>query len=138
MIRFGNATSFHSDLILLKTVYNKRGDLLQAIASKKNFINLIQLPFCYSFCTEFDPCLQISHFSKNRSINYFTIWQSRDQLPIIIPCKFQEHWKQRRLLNRASNITNIPPQILCLQVSILIIHGHCFQVSYACVHLAKR
>ena len=27
---------------------------------------------------------------------------------INIPCKFQEHWKQGRLLNRASNITNFP------------------------------
>ena len=30
------------------------------------------------------------------------------------------------------------PQILCLQVSILIIQWHCFQVSYARTHLAKR
>ena len=27
-----------------------------------------------------------------------------------IRCKFQEHWKQGRLLNRASNITNFPPR----------------------------
>ena len=27
---------------------------------------------------------------------------------INIPCKFEEHWKQGRLLNRASNITNFP------------------------------
>ena len=26
----------------------------------------------------------------------------------------------------------------CLQVSVLIIHWHCFQVSYARAHLAKR
>ena len=30
------------------------------------------------------------------------------------------------------------PQILCLQVSILIIQWHCFQVSYASTHLAKK
>ena len=30
------------------------------------------------------------------------------------------------------------PQILCLQVSILIIQWHCFQVSYARTHLPKR
>ena len=29
-------------------------------------------------------------------------------------------------------------QIFCLQVSVLIIHWHCFQVSYARAHLAKR
>ena len=55
-----------------------------------------------------------------------------------LPCKFQEHWKQGRLLNRASNMTNFPPQILCLQVSIHIIHWHCLQISYARAHLAKR
>ena len=31
-----------------------------------------------------------------------------------------------------------PRQILCLQVSVFIIHWHCFQVSYARAHLAKR
>ena len=30
------------------------------------------------------------------------------------------------------------PQILCLRVSVLISHWHCFQVSYARAHLAKR
>ena len=40
MISFGNEASPHSDLIPLKTAYKKRGDLLWAIASKKNFINL--------------------------------------------------------------------------------------------------
>ena len=29
------------------------------------------------------------------------------------------------------------PQILCLQLSVLIIHWHCFQVSYARAQLAK-
>ena len=40
MIRFGNEASSHSGLIPLKTVYEKRGELLWAIASKKNFFNL--------------------------------------------------------------------------------------------------
>ena len=30
------------------------------------------------------------------------------------------------------------PQILCLQVSVLIIHWHCFQVSNARAQLAKK
>ena len=34
-------------------------------------------------------------------------------------------------------MTNFPPQILSLQASVLIIHWHCFQVSYARAHLAK-
>ena len=40
MISFGNAASSHSGLIPLKTAYKKRGELLWAIASKKDFINL--------------------------------------------------------------------------------------------------
>ena len=40
MVSFGNEASSHSDLIPLKTAYEKRGELLWAIASKKNFINL--------------------------------------------------------------------------------------------------
>ena len=40
MISFGNAASSHSSLIPLKTSYKKkRGELLCAIVSKKNFIN---------------------------------------------------------------------------------------------------
>ena len=40
MISFGNAASSHSGLIPLKTAYKKRGELLRAMASKKDFINL--------------------------------------------------------------------------------------------------
>ena len=40
MISFGNAISSHSGLIPLKTSYKKRGELLWAIVSKKNFITL--------------------------------------------------------------------------------------------------
>ena len=34
-------------------------------------------------------------------------------------------------------MTNFSSQILCLQVSVLIIHSHCFQVSYARAQLSK-
>ena len=40
MISFGNAASSHSGLVPLKTAYQNRGELLWAIASKKDFINL--------------------------------------------------------------------------------------------------
>ena len=39
MTSFGNAASSHSGLIPLKTAFQKRGELLWAIARKKNFIN---------------------------------------------------------------------------------------------------
>ena len=36
-------------------------------------------------------------------------------------------------------MTNFPPpQVLYIQVSVLIIHWYCFQASYARAHLAKR
>ena len=40
MISFVNAASLHSGLIPLKTAYKKRGELLWAMAGKKDFINL--------------------------------------------------------------------------------------------------
>ena len=45
MISFGNAASSHSGLIPLKTSHKKRGELLWAIVSKKNFINLHSTAF---------------------------------------------------------------------------------------------
>ena len=45
MISFGNAALPHRGLIPLKTAYKKRGELLWAIASKKNFINLHSAAF---------------------------------------------------------------------------------------------
>ena len=49
MISFGNAASSHSGLIPLKTVYKHRGELLWAIASKENFINLHSAAFVTVF-----------------------------------------------------------------------------------------
>ena len=45
MISFGNAASSHSGLIPLTTAYKKRGELLWAIATKKNFVNLYSAAF---------------------------------------------------------------------------------------------
>ena len=49
MISLGNAASSHRGLILLQTAYKKRGELLWAIASKKNFINLHSADFVTVF-----------------------------------------------------------------------------------------
>ena len=45
MISVGNEASSHSGLISLKTAYKKRAELLWAIASKKNFIDLHSAAF---------------------------------------------------------------------------------------------
>ena len=114
MISFGNAASSHNGLIPLKTAYKKRGELLRAIASEKNFINLHSTAFAD---TDFGRNLVHAYkfwiFPKNRAIIFFinsTISRSIVNNYIRIPCKFQEHWKQGRLLNRDSNITNFPPR----------------------------
>ena len=45
MMSYGNTASSYSGLISLKTAYKKGGELLRAIASKKNFINLHSAAF---------------------------------------------------------------------------------------------
>ena len=45
MISFGNEASSHSGLTPLETASKKRGELLWAIASKKNVINLQSAAF---------------------------------------------------------------------------------------------
>ena len=71
MISFGNAASSHSDLIPLKTSYKKRGELLWAIASKKNFINLHSTAFVTVFGRSLVHAYKFRIFQKNRSINFF-------------------------------------------------------------------
>ena len=73
MLRFRSMVSSHNDLIPLKTVYKKRGQLLWAIASEKNFIN----PDSAAFVTVFAHNLV---YAYNKLIN-----------PVNKPCKFQEH-----------------------------------------------
>ena len=75
MISFGNAASSHSGLIPLKK--EKRGELLWAIASKKNFTNLYSAAFVAVFACNLVHAYKFSHFSKTHVIQ--------------IPCKFQEH-----------------------------------------------
>ena len=53
--------SSHNDLFPLKTVYKRRGELLWAIVSEKNFINLHSAAFVTVFAHN---CLQISHIQK--------------------------------------------------------------------------
>ena len=64
MISFGNVASSHSGLIPLKTSYKKRGELLWAIASKKNFINLHSVAFVTVFAPNLVHAYKFSQFSK--------------------------------------------------------------------------
>ena len=71
MISFGNAASSHSGLIPLKTAYKKRGELLRAIASKKNFSNLHSAAFVTVFARNLVHAYKFRIFQKNRSITFF-------------------------------------------------------------------
>ena len=65
MMSFGNAASSYSGLIPLTTAYNKRGELLWAIASKKNFINLHSAAFVTVFARNFVYAYNFRIFQKN-------------------------------------------------------------------------
>ena len=80
-----------------------------------------------------------SLFKKPLDKFFLYTCKSPDQSSINVPCfKFQEHWKQGRLVNNVLKYNQFSPQILCLKLSVLIIHWHCFQVSNAGAQLAKK
>ena len=56
--------SSHSGLILLKTVYKKKGELLWAIASKKNFINMHSAVFATVFAHNLVHAYKFRIFQK--------------------------------------------------------------------------
>ena len=60
----GSAASSNSGLIPLKTAYKKRGELLQAIASKKNFINLHSAAFITVFACNLVHAYKFCIFQK--------------------------------------------------------------------------
>ena len=127
MISFGNAASSHSGLIPLKTAYKKRGELLWAIASKKNFINLHSAAFVTVFARNLVHAYKFSIFQKTARYIFLEIWKSRDQSSINIPSKFQEHWKQGRLLNRASNIINLSCRFCIYKWASTLFTGNAFK-----------
>ena len=71
MISFGNAASSHSDLIPLKTSYKKRGELLGAIVSKKNFVNMHSAAFVTVFARDLVHAYKFRIFQKKPLDNFF-------------------------------------------------------------------
>ena len=98
MTSFGKAASSHSGLIPLKTVFQKRGELLWAIARKKNFIN----PHSAAFVT---VCIRnlvhtglfvaiglSSIFRYSHQTNYHCLCSFFNEIHVsnvLSPCKFQ-------------------------------------------------
>ena len=64
MRSFGIAASSHSGLIPLKTAYRTRGELLRAIASEKNFINLHSAAFVTVFARSLVQAYKLHIFQK--------------------------------------------------------------------------
>ena len=64
MISFGDAASSYSGLIPLKTAYKRRGELLWAIASKKNCINLHSAAFVTVFARNLVHAYNVHIFQK--------------------------------------------------------------------------
>ena len=115
MISFRNAGSSHSGLIPLKTAYKNRGELLRAISSKKNFSNLHSGAFVTVFCTLFGPCLQFSHFSKNRSINFFINLTIPRSIVYEYTLKVSRTLKTEKAFKQGLKYNQLFRQILCLQ-----------------------
>ena len=64
MMSFGNAASSYSGLIPLTTAYKKRGELVLAIASKKNFTNLHSAAFVIVFARNLVHAYNFRSFQK--------------------------------------------------------------------------
>ena len=64
MMSWGNAASCHNGLILLKTSCKERGELLRAIASKKNFSNLHSAAFVTVFAQIWSMPTNFTSFKK--------------------------------------------------------------------------
>ena len=97
------------------------------------YVRLLSLPFLYLIWftpTNFTVILKpLNNFFKkldNPEINHqFTYPQGFKDI-------------ENKEGNGASNVTKFFPQILCFQVSVLIIHWHCFQVSYSRAQLEQK
>ena len=64
MMSFGNAASSYSGWIPLTTAYKKTGELVLAIASKKNFINLHSAAFVTVFARNLVHAYNFRIFQK--------------------------------------------------------------------------
>ena len=71
MISFGNAASSHSSLIPFKTSYKNREELLWAIASKKNFINLYSAAYVTVFARNLVHAYKFLIFQKTARFFFY-------------------------------------------------------------------
>ena len=70
------------------------------------------------------------NFFKNLSILRFVI--------SLYGLQVSRSLKTRKVIKSGLQCTTFFSQILCLQVSVLIIHGHCIQLSFSRAQLSKK
>ena len=70
------------------------------------------------------------NFFKNLSISRFVI--------CLYGLQVSRSLKTRKAIKSGLQCTAFFSQILCLQVSVLIIHGHCIQLSFSRAQLSKK
>ena len=138
MMSWGNAASSYGGLIPLKTACKKKEENCSGRSRvTRILVTCIQLLLLQFLHVIWSMPTNFAFFKKpldNFFIN-FAIPRSivyKYTLQVLRTLKTEKAFKQGLKYNQ------FPPQILCLQVSVLIIHWHCFQVSYARAHLAKR
>jgi len=123
MISSGNTASSHSGLIPLKTAYKIEGNCSGRSRVRRILLTFIQLLLLTVFARNLVHAHKFRTIQKTARYFFLYNWQSRDQASVNVPCRFQEHWKQWRLVNWASNITNFLPRFCVYdRASVLIFH----------------
>ena len=110
MISFGNVTSSHSGLIPIKTVYKKRGELLWAIASKKNFTNLHSAAFITDFVSQLEHQIfrEIPTVGcQNFFINFVSFEMSKRKKKKWIQCSYLSCSRLENIKHAQSNQIDI-------------------------------
>ena len=80
----------------------------------------------------------IYYFLKNRLIKFFINLTIPRSIVNKYTLQVSRTLKTGKAFKWGLKYNQFSPQILCLQVSVLIIHWHCFQVSYARARLQKE
>ena len=106
--------------------------------SKKNFINLHSAAFVTVFARNLVHAYKFRIFQKNRSKKVFINLKIPRSIINKYTLQVSRTLKTGKAFKWGLKYNQFSPQILCLQVSVNIIHWHCFQVSYARANLAKR
>ena len=119
----------------LSLCFSVLGKLLWVIASLKNFINLHSAALLQLLHVIWFMPTNFALFKKPLENLFLYTWKSRVHSSINIPYKFQEHWKQGRLLNRASNITNFSPRFFVYKWASSLFTGIVYKFQIPSSHL---